>query len=194
MEKKCGIYKITNKFNNDCYIGKSIDIDKRWYQHKNRYNDKNSKSYNYYLYRAFRKYGIENFKFEILELCSPEELIEIETKYYNIYNPIYCMQSPKQDFKCFMGDWKQKCRERWIKRSRESKEKALINLSKYKGGRINKTPIIAIHISTQKEIMFDSLYSAEKQLEISRSSISQILNPNHNRKSAKGYTFKRLIK
>lgn len=190
MEIKCGIYKITNKFNNDCYIGKSIDIDRRWQQHRYNYNNKNSKSYDYHLYKAFRKYGIENFEFEVLELCNPEELIEIETKYYNIYNPAYCMQSPKQDVRCYTEDWKQKCREGWINKSQLSKEKALANLSKGKGGRIDKKSIIAIFISTQEEIVFDSLCSAEKQLGIPKSSISQILNPNHTRKSAKGYTFK----
>ena len=28
-----GIYKITNKINNKCYIGKSTDIESRWKYH-----------------------------------------------------------------------------------------------------------------------------------------------------------------
>ena len=31
-----GIYKITNKINQKCYIGKSKDIIKRWNYHKSR--------------------------------------------------------------------------------------------------------------------------------------------------------------
>ena len=34
--KKIGIYKITNKINNKCYIGQSKDIYKRWKYEKMR--------------------------------------------------------------------------------------------------------------------------------------------------------------
>lgn len=75
-----GIYKITNKLNNKVYIGQSIDIERRWRVHKNRAFIQN-KEYDKYLYRAFRKYGLENFTFEVVEECSKEELDEKE-KYY----------------------------------------------------------------------------------------------------------------
>lgn len=31
----CGIYKITNNITNKCYIGKSVDIKRRFKEHKN---------------------------------------------------------------------------------------------------------------------------------------------------------------
>ena len=34
-----GIYKITNKLNGNSYIGLSVDIEQRWYQHKTRYKN-----------------------------------------------------------------------------------------------------------------------------------------------------------
>lgn len=62
-----GIYKIENLINHKVYIGQSKDIYKRWYCHKyNTFNEK-SKCYNYYIYNAIRKYGIENFLFEIIK-------------------------------------------------------------------------------------------------------------------------------
>ena len=62
------IYKITNTINNKCYIGQTrTDINKRWNQHKFVSTDPSNKAYNYPLYNAFRKYGIDNFKWEILE-------------------------------------------------------------------------------------------------------------------------------
>ena len=61
------VYKITNNKNNKCYIGSSIYPEKRWQQHKNSAFNPNYRSYNYPLQRAFRKYGIENFTFEILK-------------------------------------------------------------------------------------------------------------------------------
>ena len=60
-----GIYKITNKINNKSYIGKSVNIEKRWKYHLDNFNCK--KEYDKALYRAFRKYGESNFSFEVLE-------------------------------------------------------------------------------------------------------------------------------
>lgn len=33
-----GVYKVTNVLNDDCYIGSTLDISKRWKQHLFRYN------------------------------------------------------------------------------------------------------------------------------------------------------------
>lgn len=87
-----GIYKITNKINNNAYIGLSINIEKRWKAHIERSKNEFNKEYNKVLYKAFRKYGIENFSFEILEKCSKEELKEKEIywiEYYNTYKKGY---------------------------------------------------------------------------------------------------------
>lgn len=79
-----GIYKITNKINNNCYIGLSVDIERRWKDHISRSCDSGNKEYDKVLYQAFRKYGIENFSFEVLEECLPKELKEKE-KYWIAY-------------------------------------------------------------------------------------------------------------
>lgn len=71
-----GIYKITNKINGKSYIGQSINIKKRWENHKCMNGNKE-----YPIYRAFRKYGIDNFEFEVLEYCSKFELAERELHY-----------------------------------------------------------------------------------------------------------------
>lgn len=85
-----GIYKITNKINNKSYIGKSIDIQKRWKYHLDNFNCK--KEYDKTLYRAFRKYGESNFSFEILEEINEEDydLISDEREKYWIkfYNTL----------------------------------------------------------------------------------------------------------
>ena len=78
----CGIYKITNLINQKSYIGQSISIEDRWKKHKN-YPLKYSK---YPLYQAFNKYGIQNFSFEILELCDISQLNEKEIFYIKKYN------------------------------------------------------------------------------------------------------------
>lgn len=86
MAKKiCGIYKIENLINGKVYIGQSNDIKRRWYHHKRDSIKETSPSYNYPLYRAFRKYGIDNFKFEIIEECLEEELNDKEIYYIELY-------------------------------------------------------------------------------------------------------------
>ena len=70
----CGIYKITNLINGKCYIGQSVNIKERFAHHKNSAFNANYKTYDYPLYRAFRKYGIENFEFSILEYLHKEDL------------------------------------------------------------------------------------------------------------------------
>lgn len=84
-----GIYKITNKINGKCYIGQSTLIEKRWSNHKNTSCNPTSTAYEYPLYRAFRKYGIENFSFEVLEECNNSELNEKERYWIKYYNPEY---------------------------------------------------------------------------------------------------------
>ena len=34
LQPRCGIYKIVNKDNGKYYVGRTLNLDKRWYQHK----------------------------------------------------------------------------------------------------------------------------------------------------------------
>lgn len=82
-----GIYKIENLINGKKYIGQSIDIETRWAEHK-RINERSLETIKqkYPLYLAFKKYGLENFSFEVLEICSKEKLDEREKYYIDYYN------------------------------------------------------------------------------------------------------------
>ena len=74
-----GIYKITNKINGKAYIGQSYDIFARWKQHRNTTTTQS----NGLLYKAFEKYGIENFEFTILEeLEYVQDLLNEREKYW----------------------------------------------------------------------------------------------------------------
>lgn len=65
-----GIYKFTNRFNHKVYIGKANNLEERYKSHKRNYDNKNLQDYNTKFYRALRKYGFENFDYEILESSS----------------------------------------------------------------------------------------------------------------------------
>ena len=76
-----GIYKIENKINGKIYIGQSIHIQRRWMEHC-------KPSTHSVISNAIKKYGKENFSFEVLEECSVEELNEKELYYIHKYNSI----------------------------------------------------------------------------------------------------------
>ena len=79
-----GIYKIENLINGHCYIGQSINIELRWRRHRESVN-----TYDYPLYLAIRKYGIDNFSFDIVQECEPCELNELEIYWIKHYNSYY---------------------------------------------------------------------------------------------------------
>ena len=90
--RECGIYKITNIINSKVYIGSSIDIKSRWKKHKQHL--RNNKHHNDHLQHAWRLYGEQNFKFEILEntdlnILSLEEKENYWIQYYNSSDKIY---------------------------------------------------------------------------------------------------------
>lgn len=86
-----GIYKFTNKINNKVYIGKSQDLERRYSSHKRNHLNPNTEDYNTKFYNALRKYGFENFVYEILEQSdnfTDEDLNKKECYYINLYDSI----------------------------------------------------------------------------------------------------------
>jgi group I intron endonuclease len=84
--KITGIYKLTNVINGKIYIGQSKDIAERVRTHIKdceRVDDRRGRKA---LYDDMRKYGHENFKLEILEICDESELDEKEMYYIENYN------------------------------------------------------------------------------------------------------------
>lgn len=79
-----GIYSITNIKNNKKYIGYSIDIKRRWQTHKR--DLKNNKHENEHLQNAYNLYGESNFIYEIVELCSIDEIKEREMYWIKHYD------------------------------------------------------------------------------------------------------------
>lgn len=85
------IYKITNQINNKMYIGKTMNVHKRWTRHRNYpfSNQKGKQNECPKLYGAIRKYGIENFKFEtVSEYNSEEECCQAEIEFIKNFNSI----------------------------------------------------------------------------------------------------------
>lgn len=80
----CGIYKIENLVNDKVYIGQSKNINERIRKHKEslKYNH----HFNKHLQRSWNKYGENNFKFNVIDICDYELLNDKEQFYINKYN------------------------------------------------------------------------------------------------------------
>jgi group I intron endonuclease len=166
MELNCGIYIISNTLDNRVYIGSSKHLQRRLYRHKSEL--KLGKHDNRHLQRFVSKYGLDKIKFNILENCSEERLLELETKYINDYNAVikgFNMETPRRTI---------------MKESTRLKiSKAVIN------NKNNRTIFIL-----KDNIVVDKGYITYlcNSYKLDKSSVYKILNGT--RKKHKGYTFK----
>lgn len=77
------IYKATNKINGKVYIG----IDKKWPTRKYAHKSRAKHDTGFHFHKAIRKYGWENFDWEIIyETFDYEDLKKSEIKFISEYN------------------------------------------------------------------------------------------------------------
>jgi group I intron endonuclease len=81
ISSNIGIYKILNP-KGRVYIGQSTNLKNREKQYKNIKESKGQVKLN----RSFKKYGIDNHKFDIVEYCTLEQLDNREIYWGTIYN------------------------------------------------------------------------------------------------------------
>ena len=72
------IYKFTNKINGKVYIGQTVNEEQRYYNHKRCLEDS-------YFHRAVKKYGWENFDYEVIERLDESLLDEREIYWIDFY-------------------------------------------------------------------------------------------------------------
>lgn len=164
-EKICGIYKITNNINGRIYIGQSIDIYKRWKAHKHKkYSGDNDCA----IYKAFHKYGLDNFSFNIVEECDPENLDDREIYYIEKYNS-------------YLGGYNMTRGGNGLgfPLSEEIRRKT----SRSKGGE----EIIQLSLNGDYISEYFSISEVERALDIPHENIIKVLNGQY--KSAGGYVF-----
>ena len=84
--EKSGIYKITNIKNQMCYIGQTkAGFKNRWRTHVKRGLGCEEQTNNR-LYTALWEEGVENFTFQVVEMCDKNNLTEREKFYIDFYN------------------------------------------------------------------------------------------------------------
>ena len=88
------IYKITNTINGKVYIGQTTQTFNKRYrgagigaERVKHHYEYNGNAKNFHLYSAMKKYGIENFKVEIVCVCQTEKELNIKEKeVIDLYN------------------------------------------------------------------------------------------------------------
>jgi group I intron endonuclease len=85
VNDKCGIYQIRCQSSGKVYIGSSVQIYKRWYEH--RHDLETGKHTNPHLQHAWTAYGRTDFEFSVVEECERPRLTEREQYYIDLLLP-----------------------------------------------------------------------------------------------------------
>lgn len=88
MPRTQGIYQITNSVTGHCYIGSSVDIARRWTDHRRELRDNTHK--NTLLQSAYEAHGITVFSCAVLEyVVQAEDLVTTEQQHLDLHQPFY---------------------------------------------------------------------------------------------------------
>lgn len=161
-----GIYKWENKINHKCYIGQSINLGSRLRHHIGNYKHRR---YDTPLYRAFDKYGLDNFDVEVLKVVEEldnvrsilDELEMLYIKEYNSYGSTGYNQTKGGDG----GILGYKFTEEQRKRTSENSKKAATKIRKH---------VCLKNIKSEQIFEFESISEAAKFLKCSHSEVSRL--------------------
>lgn len=78
-----GVYKITHLPTGNYYVGSSKDISRRWREHTSNIRHQGSLGD----FHPINDFNINNYRFDVLESCSLDDLLEVESKYVNLQDP-----------------------------------------------------------------------------------------------------------
>lgn len=158
------IYKIKNKIDNKIYIGQTIqDLDDRWKDHLNKHSNCR------YLKSAFKKYGVDNFEFQLVCITFDNCLDDMEIKYIQHYN---CLAPNGYNLRLGGNSGKH---------NEETKRKIATSLLKNK-------KVVQFDIHGNRLNTFNSTVEAAKCVGKSSSTISHCCNGDT--KTAAGYVWK----
>lgn len=139
------IYKYTNKKNGKIYIGQTINPSQRFNQHKSSAFNERDKSYNYPLHRAFRKYGIEQFDYEVIASTEDTEALNLLERYF-----IEKFDSIKNGYNILEGG---------LNSTREMKDETKLKLTFSSRSELTKEEVIELRIAYQNHLSPSEIYN-----------------------------------
>jgi len=174
-----------NKINGNYYIGSSSNLHVRLYTY---YSLRSLAISNRPIDRALLKHGFSNFRFEILEYCSYEDILKREQYYLDLLKPQYNIATIAGSTLGYKHSKESLEKMRNIILNEEVRErKALATMN---ASIANRLPISGKNIKTNEITMYVSLTEAGKALGVSRAAVSQALL--HNRLIKKTYSICKL--
>lgn len=122
----CAVYKIVHRATGKCYVGSSVDHERRWRRHRE--DLQGDRHHNTALLRAWKKYGPEAFDFEVVEECSAARVRERERNWINELAPAYkSLACPDEGILKHSDEAKRKMseaqRRRWAGRREQGTDK-----------------------------------------------------------------------
>lgn len=81
-----GIYRVVNTVTGKCYVGQSIDIERRWRLHRRQLKKGTNRSLK--LQRSFNVHGEGAFAYEVCCVCTPEELNQKEEEMIQLFDSV----------------------------------------------------------------------------------------------------------
>lgn len=189
-----GIYKITNKITNKCYIGQSIHIEERFKEHLWR-------SHNSSIHQAIMDEGLDNFTFEVLEECPQSKLNEREKYWISYYDSFLngynrsrggetgCQYDPEEILKDYLKTNNISQTARNFNCHKNTVRQIIHSYGIHRDDLQQAKPIEQVDPKTLKVIAtYDSIGSAARSMGVSISAIQQVIYGNN--QSCKGYYFK----
>lgn len=199
------IYKITNLINNKSYIGQTIEKNPfvRINYHFKKY-DKQKLVYN-----SANKYGIDNFKKEIIFIVFDKK----DLNFYEEYFIEYFNTIKPNGFNIMAGGQKHKMTDeirkkignsmkgllKGIPKSEEHKKNMSLSrkgftspnrlLAAKKRAELKKKKVKAFNLLTKEQLIFPSVTEASLSLSVVQSNICRVCNKKQNRTQAGGWTF-----
>lgn len=80
----CGIYKFQNLITKEAYIGQSVHLEERYKHHQREYLTGATK-----FYKNLQQWGWNNFSYEVIELCTKDELNAKEVYWIDFYDSFH---------------------------------------------------------------------------------------------------------
>ena len=183
---KSGVYMWTNLINGKRYIGSSVNLKRRFLEYYNVNRLLNAVSMT--ISKALLKHGYSNFSLEILEYCSPDELMAREKYYLDSLKPEYnILKEPGSPSRG--SGWKH-TEETKLKLSLLVKSEETI--AKFSEGQRTRQKIEVTDLELNVTTEYHAIRAAARALDIDRRYIENYINLNQTEPVKGRYTFKRI--
>ena len=156
------IYKITNIINNKVYVGQTTEtLEKRFKRHMGYQKNSNDTKF----YRAVKKYGVENFRIDLIEEVETQEELNIREEYW-----IRELDSVERGYNSYYGGFASGG-DTLSEHPNLENIKEKIRTTKLGGNNPNSTKLKCIDLDTGIEYSFNSMAECQREMSIPRHDI-----------------------